>query len=384
MIKYIKNYVKKHKSLKKLILLLLFLKHTNLKRETGLKKKYPKVLQLPITYKCNSRCKMCNIWRMDDSKEMNIDEFKKFISDPIFKKITAVGVNGGEPSLITNIDEFMLAALELPSIKHINIISNGFLGTVLLSKIKKVYPIAKQKGISFHISISLDGYGETHNRVRGLPRAFFLTSKTIEEIINNPNLYCDSFDMGCTVIRQNVHQLVELDTYTEQKKYKIKYRLGIDNKRIQSDQLREQYSVIYSPLRQAAKEFFHSQVKYKGSIYDFFKYFSIFYWLDSEKPKRLLGCSWKENGITMDSRGDLYYCAVASKKIGALRNSNGDSIFFDQSNIDYRGGIIDNNCDDCIHDYSGKPELKNVIFFIKKIIFNKVWLNMYRIKLLVM
>ncbi len=37
--------------------------------QTGLAKKYPKVVQLPMTYLCNSRCVMCNIWKMDYSNE---------------------------------------------------------------------------------------------------------------------------------------------------------------------------------------------------------------------------------------------------------------------------------------------------------------------------
>ena len=67
-----------------------------------------------------------------------------------------------------------------------------------------------------------------------------------------------------------------------------------------------------------------------------------------------MGCHWQENGITMDSRGDLYYCAVESDKIGGLRENKGTDIFFADKNIEYRKKIVAEDCDNCIHDYDGK------------------------------
>jgi len=114
---------------------------------------------------------------------------------------------------------------------------------------------------------------------------------------------------------------------------------------------------------------------------DKFKYFSIFYWLNSDNPKRFLGCIWKDEGITLDARGELYYCAVASNSIGSLRKDKGEKIFFDDKNIEYRKSIIKNSCDGCIHDYAGKPEFKDLVTFFKYIIFNKIAMHIYRIKL---
>jgi len=59
------------------------------------KKKYPKVIQLPITYKCNSRCVMCNIWKMNKKNELSSEEFAKILKDEIFQKVEFVGINGG-------------------------------------------------------------------------------------------------------------------------------------------------------------------------------------------------------------------------------------------------------------------------------------------------
>jgi MoaA/NifB/PqqE/SkfB family radical SAM enzyme len=355
------TYIRQNKNLFLLAKALRMLQTLTFTKIDGTQKKYPKVIQLPITYNCNARCVMCNIWQMDHSGEATVEEFSGFMQDDIFKKVVSVGINGGEPSLVPNLHEYAEEILKLPSLRSLNIISHGFSAKPLFNNVEKIYRSCKQKGVSFHISISLDGYGEIHNIVRGKPNVFEKTTSTIDEIIKNKHKYCDSYDIGCTIVKQNVDYLIELDTYAQSKDYNIKYRLGIDNKRIESDKLRDQYSVLYSPLRQSAKEFFHFKMLREKDLVNRFKYYAIFSWLNSAKPKRLLGCSWKDEGITLDARGELYYCAVASESIGSLRKTKGEKIFFDDKNISYRKSIITNSCDGCIHDYAGKVEFKNII-----------------------
>lgn len=382
--KQIIQHIKKHKKTFYLAKALRFLQIASFTKIDGSEKKYPKVIQLPITYNCNSKCVMCNIWQMNHSNEATVKEFARFMQDDIFKEVETVGINGGEPSLIKNLHEYVDEILKLPSLRSLNIISHGFGTKPLTKSLEKIYQSCKEKGIYFHVAISLDGVGEVHNIVRGRKKLFEKTQATIDEIIRNQDKYCDSYDIGCTVVNQNIGYLIELDTYAKSKSYNIKYRLGIDNKRIESDKLRDQYSVIYSPLKQSAKEFFHYQMSQTKDLANRFKYYSIFFWLNSEKPKRLLGCTWKDEGITLDARGELYYCAVASDSIGSLRKDKGENIFFDDKNINYRKSIIANHCDNCIHDYSGRAELKSVLKFFIDTIKGRFSMTSYQLKVMFM
>jgi sulfatase maturation enzyme AslB (radical SAM superfamily) len=369
----------KNKNFLALLKIANFLRYSSLTKIKGNKKKYPKVIQLPITYQCNSRCIMCNIWKMDYSNEAKINEFAEFMKDPLFKKVEDVGINGGEPSLVVNLPLYATEILKLPSLKSLNIISHGFSPKLLLPTLENIYKQCKEKNIPFHVSISLDGTEDIHNTVRG-SKVYDKTFSTILEIQNNKNKYCDSMNVGCTVMQQNINDLAAFESLIKKHNINIKYRLGIDNKRIDNHNLKKGYSLMYSPLKQNAIEFFHSQLFKQKKMSAMFKYYSIFYWLKNKKPKRLLGCMWKEEGVTVDSRGDMYYCAVASDKIGSLRKEKGENIFFSDKNIKYREEIIKNECDNCIHDYSGKPELPNVLIFIKSMFKDRFALKWYRIK----
>lgn len=372
--------IKKNKKLFLIVKVLRFLQTSSFSKIDGSNKKYPKVIQLPITYNCNSKCVMCNIWKMDHSNEMTVEEFATFMKDDIFKEVEAVGINGGEPSLVPNLPEYIKEVLTLPKLKSLNIISHGFSQKPLLKSLEEIYKMCKEKNIHFQVLISLDGVREIHNIVRGKTNVFEKTSSTIDEIMKNKSKYCDDLELGCTIVKQNIHNLVELDTYAKMKNYNIKFRLGIENKRIESDKLKDQYSVIYSPLKQSAKEFFHYQISQTKDFANKFKYYAIFSWLNSEKPKRILGCMWKEEGITLDARGELYYCAVASNSLGSLRKEKGEKIFFDDKNIEYRKSIINNSCDGCIHDYTGKAEFKNVWKFLVDTLKNRFAMKLYEIK----
>lgn len=357
-----------------------FMGRTRWRKVNPYAKKYPKVVQMPITYRCNSKCVMCNIWQMDHSNEMTLEEFGKFIKDPIFSRVEALGINGGEPSLIRELPAYTDTILSLPKLKSLNIITHGFNKKLLLPALEDMYARCKAKGVSFHVSISLDGYGEMHNVVRGL-KVFNLTSQSIMEIKNNPGKYCDSMDLGCTVMLQNVDMLKELDAYAKMHDLDIKYRLGIENKRIESDKLKDQFSLKHHNVTQSAKEFFFGRYFGAKSLKEKFKYFSIFYHLDHKPAERLMGCLWQEDGITLDSRGELYYCAVASESIGSLREKGGEEIFFDDESLKHREHIIEHDCNNCIHDYHGRPPAYGVKTFLSNFLSDQFYWLRYYLKL---
>jgi sulfatase maturation enzyme AslB (radical SAM superfamily) len=370
-VKYLKKYP--------IVQLGALLKATSLRRPTGGEKNYPEIIQLPITYHCNSKCVMCNIWQMDYSNEWPVEEFARSMKDPLFSKVKAVGINGGEPTLVKNLDQYAEEILKLPSIRFLNIITHGFNKKQLFPFLEKIYAKCKERGVHFSVIVSLDGYGEVHNTVRGL-KVFSLVEQSIREIQENMPKYCDEFEVACTVVKQNVDSLVELDTYARRNNIRIKYRLGIENKRIESDKLTEQYSILYHNVKQSAKEFFHLKFAETRNFYDKFKYYDIFSFLNSAIPKRNMGCDYKNKGVTVDSRGAIYYCAVASEKIGSLREKSGEEIFFDPQNLKYRESIVQNDCDECIHDYRGKAHWSSVIKFLKSYFYEKFYGLNYRLK----
>ena len=56
----------------------------------------PRILQMPVTSRCNSRCKTCNVWKVHEKIDIDVDRLKVILKDPFFSKLKAVGINGGK------------------------------------------------------------------------------------------------------------------------------------------------------------------------------------------------------------------------------------------------------------------------------------------------
>ncbi|MBT4071635.1 MAG: radical SAM protein, partial [Candidatus Magasanikbacteria bacterium] len=49
---------------------------------------------LGVTYNCNSRCTMCNIWKIKNSPELPVKEYEK-----LPRSLRDINISGGEPFL---------------------------------------------------------------------------------------------------------------------------------------------------------------------------------------------------------------------------------------------------------------------------------------------
>src|SRR3989344_6855666 len=62
---------------------------------------------LSLTARCNSRCKTCNIWKINYKDQLSLDELRKFAENPILKQVRFLVLTGGEPFLREDIDEIV-------------------------------------------------------------------------------------------------------------------------------------------------------------------------------------------------------------------------------------------------------------------------------------
>ncbi len=147
----------------------------HLRYEEGVHKR--PVVVWNITRRCNLKCIHC--YSDSENKEypgeITTEEAKDVINDLADFKVPVLLFSGGEPLLRKDI--FELA--ELASRKGIRVVlsTNGTLITEYIAKKIKEY------GISY-VGVSLDGIGETHDKLRGIKGAFENTSRGIRNLMN--------------------------------------------------------------------------------------------------------------------------------------------------------------------------------------------------------
>lgn len=317
----------------------------------------PVVLQFPIIDICNSACQMCRIWENKKSDDITPDQLRYGLRNPLFSEVEGVGLNGGEPTLRKDIAK--LASIlyeELPKIKFVSLITNAYNSKEVIERIGEVGEVVRANGGYLDLMVSLDGYGEVHDRVRGKPGNFERAQKVIDFALASPLVH--NFRIGCTIIKENVYGLADLFEFCQKRGLYIKYRLGIPHQRLYTQNLTEPYALSFEEKYHIA-EFLEGLIAhYETNELQKFFYRSLIDQILHNAPRKA-GCDWQHRGATITSKGELLYCAVQSKALGSIIKDDSQKIYF--QNEPHLKEIISSKCASCNHDYGGLPPKKQLI-----------------------
>jgi len=333
----------------------------------------PRELQLPVTGRCNSRCATCNVWKQQEGRDIDATGLKRALQDPFFSKVTVVGINGGEPSLLREPEKLLESLFVLKRLKHFYFISNGLLSGRLLTMMEKIKIRCAERGICVHLCISIDGVGEVHDKVRGVPGAFKKSMHTLELLKANQGKYCDTFEAGFTVSAGNVDDLSEAETYLEMKGIPVHFHLAVPNRRLHNFG-NPGFSVLTDRrARLAAMEFFFFRFKYGKGWKQRLRSFLTYDYLLHEGRRRLAGCNYLKSDVTITEALDLHLCATASPKVGNLLEATASRLR-KEGGMKRVYGETKPYCEGCVH-YIMFPTLRGVRAFGMQLLRPGVWLK---------
>jgi polysaccharide pyruvyl transferase WcaK-like protein/MoaA/NifB/PqqE/SkfB family radical SAM enzyme len=312
----------------------------------------PIVVQFPVIDICNSRCQMCRIWENKKSDDITPEKLRQGLRNPLYSEVMSVGLNGGEPTLRKDLGELTQVLFdELPKLKFVALITNGYRYREVIERITEIGTIAKKHGAWLDVMVSLDGYGEVHEAVRGRPTNFMRARKVIEFAKASPLV--DEVRIGCTIIRENVYGLHDLLDFCQREGLYVKYRLGVPHQRLYTSDLVDPYALTFEERYHVA-EFLEGLIEhYEKGEHQIHFYRSLIGQIIHDRP-RAAGCDWQHRGATITSKGELLYCAVQSKSLGLIQEVDSQEAFF--SNAPHLADIRASKCDDCHHDYVGLPD----------------------------
>jgi MoaA/NifB/PqqE/SkfB family radical SAM enzyme len=162
-----------------------------------------------VTGKCNAKCAMCFYSGDMDTKmqDLTFDEIKK-ISETA-GEFNRLWLSGGEPTMRTDLPEILEMFYKNNKIKDINFPTNGLMPDRVVewvSRFRKSCP-----DCLLTVSVSLDGFGETHDIQRGVPGNFYKTLETLKKLEenfgNDPNVIKN---IGTVITKYNYNQIFDL------------------------------------------------------------------------------------------------------------------------------------------------------------------------------
>ncbi len=98
----------------------------------------PTILIFNVSYKCDSKCVMCNSWKLPYHDDLTTEEYQQSFSSDLFRTIEYVGITGGEPTLRKDmVDIVRLLSANMPRLRKVTLNTTGFV-------VKRVVPVLEQ------------------------------------------------------------------------------------------------------------------------------------------------------------------------------------------------------------------------------------------------
>lgn len=331
----------------------------------------PKFLIVNLTYKCNSRCIMCNIWKMKPQEELSFGDWKKVLGDPVFRKVKVVTISGGEAFLYQDyLKTVKLIVDKLPKLKKIVLNSNGF-GKDIVRNILAVADYCKLKNIKLAVTLSIDEVGRRHDEIRrikgGFDRAIMALDKLKMAVDSGVKI---DLNVASVLMNKNIDRYQEINRFFIDKGVGHGFQLiGFHDTYV--DNLEEKNNLGFvGGAKKKILKFLEEMRSKKG--------FESFYWDDmymmyKTGQRRKTPCVFLKDGLVVDAIGDVYYC-LSAKPIGNFvkEKRSVSEIYFDPKNIEIRKGFWKSNCEHC---NSACDVRKSVAYDFKKyFVFKIKWI----------
>ncbi len=352
----------------------------------------PRQLQVNVTYRCNSRCTMCNIWQMKAREELGLEGFSRLLDDPIFAGIERLTLAGGEPSLrhdLLALTELFVA--KMPRLGSLTLVTNGLAVERVLADSRAMLDLCTERGIRLNVSVSVDGVGAVHDEMRNVPGAFARVERCLMGLQELQQDHPFWLGAACVITRTNLYHLRELQTWCAERGIELGFQLvGFHETYVAN--VDRQEDLDFSEADREYLLHFLEELAVAQSPSDFMAY----YWNDmlhmyrSGRPRHT-PCPFAVDSFVLDAYGDIYYC-LSERKIGNclapaeagsasseakdaawgahLAQGPCSAIYYDPENLAFREELTRSAClhcnSGCFVNVGIKKDLKRYLGFLLK------------------
>jgi MoaA/NifB/PqqE/SkfB family radical SAM enzyme len=322
----------------------------------------PVHLILFITDHCNAKCGTCFYWQsLNQGESLKMDQIDK-ISDAI-GELVWLDLSGGEPFLRQDIDRICHRFVDANQVRFINIPTNAIQTGVIEKSVRAI--LKNPAPFRLNIAISLDGIGETHDRIRGVPGNYPKALATLEAMqrIREEDSRL-ALSVVTTLMRDNVADVKRL-LETGLAEWKLDYHsINILRGQPMDPALHaptpEQFAEIAELQLKQCRSYFRGRWGlFSGAVATMGRYMlNRYYMREMEGNPKEISCNAGDVSCVIDANCDVYFCELL-KPIGNLKVYNWD---FDRLWHDFEATTlrqkVQNGCH-CTHECF---HTKNLIF----------------------
>ncbi|GCE13585.1 radical SAM protein [Tengunoibacter tsumagoiensis] len=281
---------------------------------------------ISVSYRCNSRCKTCNVWQRPND-DFTMEEYEKTFAS-IGRDAYWFTFSGGEPTLRKDLPDMVESAYRNCRPGIINIPTNGIQDNIIPGRIEQVLKAAPKSDVI--INLSLDGIGEKHDIIRGVKGNFARAMRTYAGLKALKGRY-KNFSLGVhTVISNfNVHEFDSIYSFVRDELKPDSFISEIAEERVELDTVGmgitppiQKYQPVIERLQQGIRNAEFSGVSkvtqaFRDRYYDIVKRTLV-------EQRQIIPCMAGVASAQIAPNGDVWTCCIRAESVGNLRDHGYD------------------------------------------------------------
>lgn len=284
---------------------------------------------IAITYRCNSRCQMCNIWQIKNPAELPATALANLPST-----LRYINLTGGETFLHSDLANAVRTVKTAAPRAQIIISSNGLATSLIIKKMRDIMKIDPTIGVR----ISIDGLGDLHDEIRGISGIYAAAMDTLEGL---KDIGVKNLGLSFTIMDRNLYQLRKV--YEHSRELGVELALqAVQNSDIYfqkaDNRISEQESLTDELDFVIAEELLSWQPKrWARAFYDYgLSYFAA-------TGKRLLPSGAGYDSFFIDPLGHVYPSNLISLEMGNIQETKFADIWYGEKGAAVRERIERDN-----------------------------------------
>jgi MoaA/NifB/PqqE/SkfB family radical SAM enzyme len=247
---------------------------------------------------------MCNIWQIQNPSELPVEWFANL--NPELKYIN---LTGGEPFLHPRLAAIVRRVHQAAPKAQIIISSNGLATDLIVDTMKEIM----KSGADIGVRISLDGIGETHDRIRGIQGMFKYALDTVSQL---KALGIRNLGLSFTIQDENKDDLLKVYDLSRQMKVQLAMAL-VQNSEIYFSKDTNRVNAVEA-VEKNLQEVIRRELagpNPKHWLRAFYDYGLLLY---LKEGKRLLPTGAGRDSLFIDPSGKIYPSNLLNLEMGNL------------------------------------------------------------------
>ena len=286
----------------------------------------PVNITVSVSYRCNSRCKTCNVWLLPND-DLELAEW-----DRVFESLGRAPYwftfSGGEPTLRKDLPDMVASAYRHCRPGIINIPTNGIQHKIIPGRIEQVLRAAPESEVI--INLSLDGVGTRHDELRGVRNNWAHAMETYQALKDLKASYRHlTLGIHTVISNFNVDTFPELCEYVQRELKPDSYITEIAEERVELDTVglgitptAEKYTVAIDALLESLRDQHLTGVA--GVTQAFRRQYYELVKRTLREHRQVIPCLAGVASAQIAPNGDVWTCCIRAQSMGNLREHDYD------------------------------------------------------------